>query len=163
MHPGGLVALAWTAVVLAALCVLATAFMYAKVCRLVEPHRRFLAAIGQMEFPDDLTRYLEILGSVHRRVEASEKRMEQIVETLKSAFSNIGLVRFDAFEHMGGRMSFSLALLDHRGDGFVLTGLHGRDSFDAYCSSVQGGRTAHQPMPEEAEAIAQAIGGAGSR
>ena len=131
--------------------------LYARVVHLSEAHRRFLAALGQVEFPEDLTRYLEILGTVHVRTEETSRRVDRLAETLRSAVSRIGCVRFDAFDHMGGMMSFSVALLDHRGNGVLITGLHGRDSFDGYCRRIAEGHPPHELMPEESEALAEAL------
>jgi hypothetical protein len=150
-------------VVLAAAAAVVSIFCYIRVTKLAEPHRRFLAALGQMEFPDDLTAYLELLGQVHRRVEDLRVRADAMDRTQLKAFSSYGLVHFDAFDHMGGLMSFSLALVDHRGSGYILTGLHGRDSFDAYCRRVTEGRTEVDIMPEEAHALREALTGLDGR
>ena len=160
---GAPLVLAVVAAVLAAFAVGFAALSYARVLRLAEPHRRFLAALGEIEFPEDLTRYLELLGTVHRRVEDNQRRVDQLAEALLGTVSGVGLVKFDAFDHMGGMMSFSLALVDYRGNGVLFTGLHGRDSFDAYCRRVQNGRPEHDVMPEELEALEQALDSLGKQ
>ncbi len=153
-----MVILVGAAVLSLAACVVAVS-CYLRMVRLAEPHRRFLHALGQMEFPEDLTAYLELLGTVHRRVEDLRARVDAIQQAQQRSFATMGLVKFDAFDHMGGMMSFSLALLDRRGNGCILTGLHGRDSFDAYCRTVRNGRVEHELMPEEIEALNEALGG----
>ena len=45
---------------------------------------------------------------------------------LQGSFGRVGLVRFNPFEDTGGNQSFALALLDGRGDGFVVSSLHSR-------------------------------------
>jgi hypothetical protein len=63
------------------------------------------------------------------------------------------VVRYDAFGDMGGRLSWSLALLDAAGDGIVLTSIHGRSDARTYAKSVTGWQ-ADQPLsPEEDEAV----------
>jgi hypothetical protein len=63
------------------------------------------------------------------------------------------VVRYDAFGDMGGRLSWSLALLDAGGDGIVLTSIHGRSDARTYAKSVTGWQ-ADQPLsPEEDEAL----------
>ena len=72
------------------------------------------------------------------------------------ALRHVALVRYDAFEDIGGGQSFSAALLDERGDGVVLTSIHGRGESRTYGKSVRGGTSEHTLSPEEQQAIAQA-------
>src|SRR5690348_15184735 len=58
---------------------------------------------------------------------------------------------------MGGRMSFSAALLDDAGDGLVISAIHGRTETRTYAKGVKGG-TSDQPLsPEERQAITYAM------
>ena len=66
------------------------------------------------------------------------------------------MVRYDAFADMGGHLSWSLALLDDRGDGVVLTSIHGRSDARSYAKSVTSWSSEAQLSPEEEEAIAAA-------
>ena len=74
----------------------------------------------------------------------------------KGALRHLGLVRYDAFGDVGGRQSWSLALLDDGGNGVVLTAIHGRSEARSYAKSVAGW-SSEQPMsPEEQDAVAAA-------
>jgi hypothetical protein len=64
------------------------------------------------------------------------------------------VVRYDAFRDMGGRMSFSAALLDDAGDGLVISAIHGRAETRSYAKGVKGGTSDQQLSPEERQAIA---------
>ena len=67
-----------------------------------------------------------------------------------------GLVRYDAFADVGGRLSWSLALLDDGGNGVVLTAIHGRSEARSYAKSLAGW-TCEQPLsPEEEDAVGSA-------
>ena len=55
---------------------------------------------------------------------------------VQGSFGRIGLVRFNPFEDTGGNQSFALALLDGRGDGFVVSSLHARDFRHAICDGA---------------------------
>ncbi|WP_183099470.1 DUF4446 family protein [Nocardioides pelophilus] len=69
---------------------------------------------------------------------------------------HLAVVRYDAFEEMGGRLSWSLALLDDGGDGVVLTSIRGRNEARTYAKSVTSWRSDQELSPEETEAIAHA-------
>jgi hypothetical protein len=74
----------------------------------------------------------------------------------KGTLRHVGLVRYDAFGDVGGRQSWSVALLDDDGNGVVLTAIHGRSEARSYAKSVAGW-SSEQPMsPEEQGAVASA-------
>jgi hypothetical protein len=76
------------------------------------------------------------------------------------AIRHLGVVRYDAFAgggpSVGGRLSWSLALLDDGGDGVVLTAIHGRSEARTYAKSVSGWRSDQPMSPEEEAAVAAA-------
>ena len=82
---------------------------------------------------------------------------------LSDALRHVAVVRYDAFGDMGGRMSFSAALLDDAGDGLVLTSINGRSETRTYAKGVKGGGSDHSLSPEEEQAIAHATRAADSR
>jgi hypothetical protein len=69
---------------------------------------------------------------------------------------HVAVVRYDAFDDMGGHLSWSVALLDEQGDGVLLSSIHGRSDARSYAKSVAGWRCEQQTSPEEDAAIAQA-------
>lgn len=74
----------------------------------------------------------------------------------RGALRQVALVRYDAFDEMGGHLSWSLALLDDNGDGVVMTSIHGRSEARTYAKSVTAWRSDQQLSPEETEAIESA-------
>lgn len=70
-----------------------------------------------------------------------------------AALRHVALVRYDAFADVGGRMSFSVALLDDNGDGLVLTSIHTRNESRTYAKSLTSGTSAQELSGEEREAI----------
>jgi hypothetical protein len=82
---------------------------------------------------------------------------------LSDALRHVAVVRYDAFGDMGGRMSFSAALLDDAGDGLVLTSINGRSETRTYAKGVKAGSSDHSLSPEEEQAIAYATRAAEGR
>jgi hypothetical protein len=74
-----------------------------------------------------------------------------------SGLRNVALVRYDAFGEMSGRMSFSLALLDDKGDGIAISAIAGTGDTRVYAKGVTGGKGEHDLSPEEHEAVAAAL------
>ena len=73
----------------------------------------------------------------------------ETAETLR----HLGVVRYDAFNDMGGRLSWSMALLDDSGNGVVLTSIHGRSEARSYAKNINGWTCEQAMSPEEHEAL----------
>lgn len=76
---------------------------------------------------------------------------------LAKSARNVGVTRYDAFEDMGGQMSFSAALLDDQGNGIVVTAINGRTEARTYAKMVEGGESDFTLSPEERQAITEAL------
>jgi hypothetical protein len=75
------------------------------------------------------------------------------------AVRHLAVVRYDAFGDMGGRLSWSLALLDDAGDGVVLTSIHGRSEARTYAKNISAWSCEQAMSPEEEEAVTFARAG----
>lgn len=90
---------------------------------------------------------------------ARVQRLETSGDT--SGLSRVAVVRYDAFEELGGRLSFSAAIVDDAGRGLVLTAIHGRSETRSYLKQVpvtpESGQ--RELSPEETQAVAEAVAG----
>ncbi|NLC77511.1 MAG: DUF4446 family protein, partial [Clostridia bacterium] len=68
------------------------------------------------------------------------------------------MVRYNAFTGLGSDQSFSLALLDSRDDGVVITSIYGREDSRFYAKPVKGGRSRYRLTDEELLALDRAKG-----
>jgi Protein of unknown function (DUF4446) len=78
---------------------------------------------------------------------------------LGQALRHVAVVRYDAFGDMGGRLSFSAAVIDDRGDGLVFSSIHARGESRTYAKGVVGGASDATLTPEEQQALAAARSG----
>ena len=85
--------------------------------------------------------------------------VERLREEAAGALRHLAVVRYDAFGDMGGRLSWSLALLDEGGDGVVLTSIHGRSDARSYAKNILGWAGEQPLSPEEEAAVVQAKAG----
>jgi len=84
-------------------------------------------------------------------------RLDGIDRRLEGAIAHRALIRYDAYNELSGQQSLSLALLDERRCGVVLTCIHHRDQARVYAKQVWEGRGELELSPEEAEAVASAV------
>lgn len=91
------------------------------------------------------------------QIEGLARNVDEMREKSRSFFQRTGLVRYDAFEDIGGQQSYSLSLLDGNMDGIILTYLTGRNSTRSYTVSVKGGVASRKLSDEEARALDEAL------
>src|SRR5205823_5030657 len=74
-------------------------------------------------------------------------------DAVARAVQRVGLVRFDAFEDLGGMLSFAVAMLDKEGSGVVLSSINGRNETRIYAKPVEHGASRIDLSGDEEEAI----------
>jgi hypothetical protein len=84
-------------------------------------------------------------------------RMQTAEHRLDEAIAYSALVRYDAYGEMSGRQSTSIALLDARRNGLILSSIHHRDQARLYAKQVHEGQPELELSPEESEAIRLAL------
>jgi hypothetical protein len=99
------------------------------------------------------------LAAVRRDLATIHTNTEHLRELIRGTVSRVALIRYDAFDDMGGALSFSAALLDERADGVVISAINGRSETRCYAKPVFNGRSEHNLSREEEAAIASAVEG----
>ena len=102
---------------------------------------------------------IERLDQVDMLLEANaknEKNIKKIFSNMKFTFQKVGLVKYDAFHEMGGKLSFSLALLNETDDGFVMNAVHSREGCYTYIKEIIAGNSIIVLAEEEQEALKMA-------
>lgn len=94
------------------------------------------------------------LEQAARVLNATDKRQQALIE---GSVRHLSLLRYDAFEDVGGRLSFSCAMLDDHGTGVVLTSINGRQETRVYAKPITEGTSTYNLSVEESEAIRQAM------
>jgi Protein of unknown function (DUF4446) len=132
--------------------------------RLRKVRREYMLLRGDNGDHDLLRSVGESVGkarAVEQRVDAVSTAQEDLALVGRLAIQRFGVVRYDAFEDMGGQLSFSAALLDDYGDGIVITSINGRTETRTYAKSVRAMKSQHNLSDEERAAIEAAVVGNG--
>ncbi len=103
-----------------------------------------------------LQRHIDEVGLLRSDVRSLRRFSDELRELARGAVSKVGIFRYDAFDDMGGHLSFSIALLDERGDGLVVTAISGRTDTRIYAKPVAGFTSRHNLSREERTAIDRA-------
>lgn len=85
------------------------------------------------------------------------EKLNLTCETLVTAYQKIGVVKYDAFQELGGKMSFSLCVLDDEDSGFILTSMHTREGCYTYLKEIIKGKSFKILAEEERKALEEAM------
>jgi len=125
----------------------ATARMRRRVTRLVQ------GSTGRESLEEALVTAQEQARKASAQVEAMEARLKAAEDELSYALTRVGMVRFNPFSDTGADLSFSVALLNQRQNGLVITGLWGRDEVRVYAKQIEDGKSTHVLSQEERQAM----------
>lgn len=100
---------------------------------------------------------LEDLISEIENLKKEIGRLSEEIEVLKkenlSNVQKVGIVRFNPFKDMGGDQSFSIAILDGKDNGVVITSLYSREGNRIFAKPIEGGKSKYILLEEERKAI----------
>jgi len=129
--------------------------------RLGRLHRNYAllhARDGQDTFVEVVARNVEAMDELRDDVGAMRAEIKRLRYELGDAVRHVSVVRYDAFNDLAGRLSFSAALLDDGANGLVLTSIHARTETRLYIKGVRAGDSDNQLSPEERQAVDVAMG-----
>ncbi len=90
--------------------------------------------------------------------EKNKKDISVLYKKFESAFQKVGLVKYDAFNQMGGKLSFSLALLDENNNGVIINSVHSAEGCYCYSKDIRRGQCNISLGAEEKQALDIAMG-----
>ena len=128
-----------------------------KLTRFMKKYRIFMRGKDAVSLEKAFSqKFLEVDKIVElNKIHANEIR--RIKEIQSRTANKIGIVKYDAFPDVGGRLSFALAMLDESDSGFVLNAIHGRDGCYTYIKEIVNGESYVALGQEEKEALRQAV------
>ncbi len=132
--------------------------VFVRLLRLQKSYELLEAAEGRETIIDVMGRTMEEFHTLRDEVANLERGLAATRRDLAMALRHVTVVRYDAFGDMGGRYSFSAALLDDAGDGLVITSIHARSETRTYLKGLSGGDSDIMLSPEEQQAVRIARG-----
>ena len=90
-------------------------------------------------------------------LQLNAENVEKLEKMQNMSLNKYGIVKYDAFEDMGGKLSFVLAMLDTNNTGFLLNAIHSRENCFLYIKEIVNGESYIRLSEEEMEALKTAI------
>ena len=125
--------------------------------KMKKKYKKFMSGKNAKSLEETLLKRLDQIDSLVEANAANEKNIKKVVNNMKFTFQKVGLVKYDAFNEMGGKLSFSLALLNASNDGFVLNAVHSREGCYTYIKEIIDGNSIIVLAQEEQEALNMAM------
>lgn len=123
----------------------------------VKHYKRLSIGEGQ-SYEDAFETIFRNIAQMHSKHESAVGILGEMRETTAKHIQKVVLKRFNPFGDAGGDQSFTLALLDKKGSGVVLSSLHGRSGTRVYAKPVKEGKElSYDLSDEEREVISLAI------
>ena len=107
--------------------------------RLSKRYKKFMGGKNAKSLEKDIMGLYEDNRLIKVSMEKNRKDIENLYRKLEGTFQKIGIVKYDAFDQMGGSLSFSLALLDENDNGFILNSVHSAEGCYSYTKEIKNG------------------------
>jgi uncharacterized protein YlxW (UPF0749 family) len=158
MQPSGAVEIGYLIAVGAlALVALALVFVAILAQRRLRKTLRVTRGAAGNELLLALREHADDLDALESAVIDLQARMADTERGLDLCTSRVAMVHYDAFPDMGGKLSFSLAMLDEQGDGVVLSIINGRSETRAWGKRVIAGSSRQRLSDEETQVLERAL------
>ena len=102
-------------------------------------------------------KYKMFIDRLYEAKEDQEHAIKTLEQHFKVIFSKYGVEKYDAFDDVGGKLSFALALLDKDNSGIILNAVHSRDNCFLYLKEIVKGESYVMLSQEEVEALRKAV------
>lgn len=119
---------------------------------------KFLLRKEGASLEDDIAELYDDNKFLKISTEKNREDIRTLFKRMESVFQKMGLVRYDAFNQMGGQLSYSLVLLDENNNGFIINSVHSTEGCYSYSKEIRSGDHNITLSAEEEEALSIAKG-----
>ena len=125
--------------------------------RLKSSYNSFMKGKDGRTLEDSIFERFEELDNLTALTIKNRQAIRKINEEMMSNFQKVGIVKYDAFHEMGGKLSFSITLLDGNNSGYIINSMHSREGCYNYIKEIVKGESYIELSEEEAESLDKAI------
>ncbi|MCI8381484.1 MAG: DUF4446 family protein [Lachnospiraceae bacterium] len=119
---------------------------------------KFMKGKNASSLEDDMHGVFEDMKLLKTNTDRNKKDIRILYKNMEKTFQKLGIVKYDAFNQMGGQLSFSLALLDENNDGFIINSVHSSEGCYSYTKEIKNGTSPISLGAEEEQALNIAMG-----
>ncbi|NLL66098.1 MAG: DUF4446 family protein [Clostridiaceae bacterium] len=143
---------------LSALCIILIIIDHFRLASLSKKYKLLIKGLGGKNVEDLMISYSDEIYKVKNDIEDNLKnRISDLEKQMPICLRHFGLVSYNAFENVSNNMSFSIAALNDKNDGIVLTGIYTRENSYVYSKEIVKGQPNKELSREEKEALNKAL------
>ena len=124
---------------------------------LKKKYNSFMGGKDVKSLEKQLKKIVEDNGFLLTLSDDNKQDIRNINKEMEFSFNKVGIVKYDAFKQMGGLLSFSIALLNGKNDGFILNSVHSSEGCYNYVKEIKMGMCEIELSDEEKSALSQAM------
>jgi len=125
--------------------------------RLANKYETLIKGANGGNLDDALIQNIKDISLIRDNLITLSSRIGKLEDFERMTIKKVGIVKFDAFDDISGKMSFALAILNERQDGFILSNICGRSDSRVYVKPLVAGQSPNNNLTnEEKMAIGQA-------
>ncbi|MCI5650052.1 MAG: DUF4446 family protein [Fusicatenibacter sp.] len=144
-------------IVLVLVMMIMTVSMSLRLSRLNQKYRIFMKGKDGQSLEKLFSARFKEVDRLSRQTEVNQKNISELKKIQGVTLNKYGIVKYDAFDDVGGKMSFALAMLDKNNTGYILNAIHSRDNCFLYLKEIVKGESYIMLSEEEVEALRQAV------
>ncbi len=148
-------------IVLAVLTLTVVILLIVQICKVSKlKHRLNRLTLGKdaESLENEIATLFEDVNILKNNTERNKKDIRNLYKKSEITFRKMGLIKYDAFNQMGGQLSFCLALLNENNNGFIINSVHSTEGCYSYAKEIRNGVCSLALGKEEEEALAIAMG-----
>ena len=123
------------------------------ISKLKKKYRRFMLGQNAGSLEEEVVALFEDNKFIKNSIDKNKKDIRTLHRKFESSLQKVGIIKYDAFDQMGGNLSFCLALLDENNNGFVLNSVHGAEGCYSFTKEIKSGECEISLGPEEEKAL----------
>lgn len=127
--------------------------------KLNNKYNKFMGGNDAKALESYITELISLNKENTERIQENSAEIKKLYKKQRYNFQKIGINKYDAFQEMGGNLSFALALLDENDDGFIINSVHNIQSTYCYAKEIKAGKCSIQLSKDEEVALNKALTG----
>lgn len=148
--------------IIEAVLIIALIFAIMQINKFKKKYSKFMQGKNASSLENDIMTLYEDNKYIKSSIETNRENIKELFAKHKKSFQKLGLVKYDAFKEMGGKLSFTLALLDENNDGFLINSVHSSEGCYSYTKRIKNGESEITLSNEEKVAVERAMSGENS-
>ncbi len=143
---------------LSILLIILVIILFVKQSKLNKKYKKFMSGASGENLESQIVARFSDIDQLKANTKSLDEELKKVKENLLITYQKVGVVKYDAFKEMGGKLSFVLALLDKNNNGILLNSVHSsREGCYTYLKEIIKGESFLELSDDEAKALNQAL------